>query len=110
MVPDTRPNNPPRLGPCAMRPRTRERCETYPSVRVRECNTHVDTCERALSLARALNIRDSQPDAQRAPSSPSHRHPRTERASHDAATRAKTIVPACVHHPSQPRGIARTWF
>ena len=78
MVPDTRPNNPPRLGPCAMRPRTRERCETYPSVRVRECNTHVDTCERA-PFARARVGYPRQPARRPAraeltpPPSPSHR-------------------------------------
>lgn len=78
MVPDTRPNNPPRLGPCAMRPRTRVRRETYSSVRVRECNTHVDTCERAPS-ARARVGYPRQPARRPAraeltpPPSPSHR-------------------------------------
>ena len=78
MVPDTRPNNPPRLGPYAMRPRTRVRRETYSSVRVRECNTHVDTCERA-PFARARVGYPRQPARRPAraeltpPPSPSHR-------------------------------------
>ena len=61
-----------------MRPRTRERCETYPSVRVRECNTHVDTCERA-PFARARVGYPRQPARRPAraeltpPPSPSHR-------------------------------------
>ncbi len=70
-----------------------DRARVCDAKRIRQCAfanaipTSTHARERR-SLARASDIRDSQPDAPRAPSSPRHRHPHTERASHDAATRA----------------------